>query len=70
VKEGQQHGLKEAGEMTPYGEIYSVAVFHQIHCLGMLRGNYWELLERAFVQDDLVSQLYIRIVCPTLPNYM
>lgn len=55
VKEGQKHSLKEAGEMTPYGEIYSVTVFHQIHCLGMLRGNYWELLNRAFEQDDLIS---------------
>ena len=28
---------------------------HQIYCLGMLRGNYWELLNRASEQDDLVS---------------
>lgn len=56
VNEGQKHGVKEAGEMTRYGEIYSVTVFHQIHCLGMLRGNYWELLNRAFEQDDLVRR--------------
>jgi len=56
VKVGQEHGLKEPGEMTSYGEIYSVTVFHQVHCLGMLRGNYWELLNRAVAQDDLVSQ--------------
>ncbi|KAH9203073.1 hypothetical protein DL95DRAFT_399693 [Leptodontidium sp. 2 PMI_412] len=55
IKDGQSHGLKEPGEMTKNGEIYSVALFHQIHCLGMLRGNYWELLSRADKQDDLES---------------
>lgn len=55
IKDGQNNGLQEPGEITPYGEIYSVAVFHQIHCLGMLRGTYWELLNQSFAQDDLPS---------------
>lgn len=66
MKEGQKHSLKEAGEMTPYGEIYSVTVFHQIHCLGMLRGNYWELLNRAFEQDDLVLRSSNWLLTPPL----
>jgi hypothetical protein len=39
------------GEVTKYGEIYSVTVFHQLHCLGMLRTNYWSLINKMSQED-------------------
>jgi len=33
------------GEKTFYGEIYSVSLFHQLHCLGQLRKYYWLLVD-------------------------
>lgn len=37
------YGL-EPGIDTGRGEIYSVALYHQIHCLGLVRQNYWRLV--------------------------
>lgn len=33
------------GELTPNGQIYSVALYHQLHCLGIIRRDYFALLE-------------------------
>ncbi|GAB7350328.1 hypothetical protein MBLNU459_g0960t1 [Dothideomycetes sp. NU459] len=44
VEDSQQYGLP-SGEKTYVGEIYSIALFHQLHCLGTLRKYYWMLVE-------------------------
>ena len=46
VPNGSAYGL-EPGVQTDHGEIYSLAVYHQLHCLGLVRRNYWRLLEGA-----------------------
>jgi hypothetical protein len=32
------------GQHTPWGEIYSVTLFHQLHCLGQIRAYYYRSL--------------------------
>ena len=41
----------QPGEETPYGMIYSVALFHQMHCLGQLRRFTWMFLD-AVIKND------------------
>ncbi|RDA86699.1 hypothetical protein CP532_4183 [Ophiocordyceps camponoti-leonardi (nom. inval.)] len=43
VQNGAQYGL-EPGVATDKGEIYSVSLYHSIHCLGLVRRNYWRLI--------------------------
>ncbi|RDA90683.1 hypothetical protein CP533_4669, partial [Ophiocordyceps camponoti-saundersi (nom. inval.)] len=43
VENGAQYGL-EPGIATDKGEIYSVSLYHSIHCLGLVRRNYWRLI--------------------------
>jgi hypothetical protein len=43
------------GEETPWGNIYSVALFHQLHCLGQLRKYYWMLLDGVNDLDQKVD---------------
>jgi len=40
VSDPQSRGLPE-GEQTAWGQIYSVSMFHQLHCLAQLRKMYW-----------------------------
>jgi Mycotoxin biosynthesis protein UstYa len=40
-----------AGQDTEYGMIYSVAVFHQMHCLGQLRRFTWMFLDAISKND-------------------
>ncbi|KAG9594525.1 hypothetical protein KCU77_g3788, partial [Aureobasidium melanogenum] len=44
VPESEKYSLPP-GEKTFYGEIYSVSLFHQLHCLGQLRKYYWLLID-------------------------
>ncbi|KEQ59709.1 uncharacterized protein M437DRAFT_56175 [Aureobasidium melanogenum CBS 110374] len=44
VPESERYSLPP-GEKTFYGEIYSVSLFHQLHCLGQLRKYYWLLID-------------------------
>ncbi|KAI4729057.1 hypothetical protein E4T49_03198 [Aureobasidium sp. EXF-10728] len=44
VPESEKYSLPP-GEKTFYGEIYSVSMFHQLHCLGQLRKYYWLLVD-------------------------
>ncbi|KAH0294066.1 hypothetical protein M436DRAFT_72676 [Aureobasidium namibiae CBS 147.97] len=44
VSDSQRYSLPP-GEQTFYGEIYSVSLFHQLHCLGQLRKYYWLLVD-------------------------
>lgn len=46
VSDSPSYGLPP-GESTPHGEIYSVALFHQLHCLGQLRKYHWMWVESA-----------------------
>ncbi|KAF2400333.1 hypothetical protein EJ06DRAFT_549053 [Trichodelitschia bisporula] len=48
-----------AGEETPWGTIYSVAVFHQMHCLGQLRRFTWLFLD-SIVKNDTEVQESVR----------
>ncbi|KAF2010397.1 hypothetical protein BU24DRAFT_427525 [Aaosphaeria arxii CBS 175.79] len=51
VPEPREYGLNE-GQETPWGEIFSVSLFHQIHCLGLLRKQYWTLLNHVASGDQ------------------
>lgn len=51
VQNAAKHGL-QPGELLESGEAFSVSVFHQIHCLGMLRMNYWTLLDKVANNDS------------------
>jgi hypothetical protein len=42
------------GQDTEYGMIYSVALFHQMHCLGQLRRFTWMFLD-AITKNDTAS---------------
>jgi len=44
VPESEKYSLPP-GEKVFYGEIYSVSLFHQLHCLGQLRKYYWLLVD-------------------------
>jgi hypothetical protein len=44
VPDSERYSLPP-GEKTFYGEIYSVSLFHQLHCLGQLRKYYWLLVD-------------------------
>ncbi|KAF1734600.1 hypothetical protein CRV24_006142 [Beauveria bassiana] len=50
VKNGTKYGL-HPGIETKYGEIYSVALYHQLHCLGLVRRNYWRLMNGVLAKD-------------------
>ncbi|KAI1396214.1 hypothetical protein F4819DRAFT_504680 [Hypoxylon fuscum] len=53
VEHGTEYGL-EPGLQSTWGEIYSVAMFHQIHCLGVIRKTYWRLLLGILDNDDSI----------------
>lgn len=48
------------GQETQWGEIYSVAVFHQLHCLGELRKAYWTLINGVETGDLRKSKLFLK----------
>ncbi|PHH78507.1 hypothetical protein CDD82_3016 [Ophiocordyceps australis] len=50
VDEPSQYSL-EPGIETDWGQIYSVSMYHQMHCLGLVRRNYWRLLN-AILQNS------------------
>lgn len=52
-----EHMLPEPGETTPWGQIYSVALFHQLHCLGAIRDHYWKLLDAILDDDENLKDL-------------
>ena len=61
VENAAEYGL-EPGIETEYGEIYSVALYHQMHCLGLVRRNFWRLVEgilnnRPGVVDDARAEV-------------
>ncbi|QIW99548.1 hypothetical protein AMS68_005066 [Peltaster fructicola] len=55
VPESEQRGLLP-GEATEYGPIYSVAMFHQLHCLARLRKSHWILLDGVATGDTGVAR--------------
>ncbi|KFY71204.1 hypothetical protein V499_08594 [Pseudogymnoascus sp. VKM F-103] len=52
-----EHYLPEPGETTPWGQIYSVALFHQLHCLSAIRDHYWKLLDSILNHDEKLQDL-------------
>ncbi|KAL1297268.1 hypothetical protein AAFC00_004827 [Neodothiora populina] len=50
VPDSKKYGLPP-GESTYFGEIYSVAMFHQLHCLGQLRKYHWMLVDGVVAND-------------------
>jgi hypothetical protein len=52
VPDSEKYSLPP-GEKTFYGEIYSVSMFHQLHCLGQLRKYYWLMVDG--VMDNSTS---------------
>jgi hypothetical protein len=57
VEDWKTYDMPE-GEDTPWGMIYSVALFHQMHCLGQLRRFIWLFLD-AIVKKDQEAQASI-----------
>ncbi|KAI0895696.1 hypothetical protein F4806DRAFT_66601 [Annulohypoxylon nitens] len=51
VKDSASYDL-EPGLQSKWGEIYSVAMFHQMHCLGVIRQNYWRLVRGVLDHDE------------------
>ncbi|KAJ5898048.1 hypothetical protein N7504_008336 [Penicillium tannophilum] len=51
INNGAQYGL-EPGVEKEDGEIYAVSMFHQIHCLGTIRRNYYNLVAALQNGDD------------------
>ncbi|UNI23113.1 hypothetical protein JDV02_008951 [Purpureocillium takamizusanense] len=61
VDNAAEYGL-EPGIETEYGEIYSVALYHQMHCLGLVRRNFWRLVDgilnnRPGVADEARAEI-------------
>jgi len=55
IKDWKKYDLPP-GEETDWGMIYSVAVFHQMHCLGQLRRFTWMFLDAIVGNDTSVRQ--------------
>ena len=55
ISDASTHGLQPGEQLESGGEAFSVAVFHQLHCLGMLRTNYWTLLDKIVDKDSEVE---------------
>ena len=45
------------GEQTKNGQIYSIALYHQIHCLGQIRKYTWLLAEAVVMNDTEAAEL-------------
>lgn len=46
------------GQETDSGQIYSVAMFHQLHCLAQIRQAHWILLDGLATGDDGLARSY------------
>lgn len=47
----------EEGEKTPSGTIYSVALYHQLHCLSVIRRDYFDLVEGVLSNSTELATL-------------
>jgi hypothetical protein len=45
------------GEATPYGDIYSITVFHQLHCLAQLRRFTYTFLDGVLWPEENVEDV-------------
>ncbi|KAK6823098.1 hypothetical protein RU639_006187 [Aspergillus parasiticus] len=54
VKNGAKYGM-EPGVEKETGEIYGVSMYHQIHCLGVIRRNYYNFA--MGIQNDALADL-------------
>jgi len=54
IKDGPKYGF-EPGIETPYGDIYSISMYHQLHCLGLVRHNYWRLVNGIISKNESIS---------------
>ncbi|KAF2197594.1 hypothetical protein GQ43DRAFT_424242 [Delitschia confertaspora ATCC 74209] len=60
VPDSEKYGLKE-GQQTEWGQIFSVSLFHQLHCLGLLRKQYWTLMDAVLEEDpDAAHELAVK----------
>ncbi|KAJ5188598.1 Protein of unknown function DUF3328 [Penicillium cf. griseofulvum] len=55
VENGAKYGL-EPGVQKETGEIYGVSMFHQIHCLGVIRRDYYKLAMGIQTDDHSVKK--------------
>jgi len=52
IENGVQYGF-EPGEATRDGrELYSISLYHQIHCLRLIRDNFWKVLDAIETKDQ------------------
>lgn len=42
--------------LTENGGVYMLSMYHQLHCLGVLREHYWRLLDGALDNDASVIE--------------
>ena len=50
------HYTLPPGQSTPWGDIYSISLFHQLHCLAQIRKHYWMLLTEITSSDAAVFE--------------
>ena len=53
------------GEETTWSPIYSVSLFHQLHCLGQIRSIYWKLIDTYHADDtELMDEMVANLLGP------
>jgi hypothetical protein len=52
-----QSTISRNPERQHRGVRYSVALFHQLHCLGAIRDHYWKLLDSILNHDEKLQDL-------------
>jgi hypothetical protein len=58
INKPSTYGLPpDEGEQSPSGTIYSVALYHQLHCLSVIRRDYFDLVEGVLNNRTNLSTL-------------
>ncbi|KAF1826695.1 uncharacterized protein K489DRAFT_398946 [Dissoconium aciculare CBS 342.82] len=57
VPDGASRGLLP-GQYTPEGEIYSVAMYHQLHCLARIRKQHWIFKDGIVTGDTGMARTF------------
>lgn len=47
------------GEETKYGPIYSVSMYHQLHCLARLRKMQWILIDGLVTGEETIARSFV-----------
>ncbi|KAL9058555.1 MAG: hypothetical protein Q9162_001710 [Coniocarpon cinnabarinum] len=64
IQDWEDYNL-EPGEETAWSPIYSVALFHQLHCLGVIRKTYWKMIDHYHANDtEFMDELVENLLGP------